>query len=165
MKRFMNYCLALAVASLLVVSTSVADDSAQKDDQGAVRSLVKKALNAIDNESGRIQIVGRQLSDGEKSRLHLLASAREQLQKATALLKQDEEESVDGDQPVRDVVGAVTKGVKSLLKRDKAEGDSAEGLVSKALRILKRDKDGDGVIRKSLSKALKILKRENKGDK
>ena len=165
MKRFMNYCLALAVASLLVVSTSVADDSAQKDDQGAVRSLVKKALNAIDNESGRIQIVGRQLSDGEKSRLHLLASAREQLQKATALLKQDEEESVDGDQPVRDVVGAVTKGVKSLLKRDKAEGDSAEGLVSKALGILKRDKDGDGVVRKSLSKALKILKRENKGDK
>ena len=164
MKRFMNYCLALVVASLLVVSTSVADDSVQKDDQGAVRSLVKKALNAIDNESGRIQIVGRQLSDGEKSRLHLLASAREQLQKATALLKQDEEESVDGDQPVRDVVGAVTKGVKNLLKRDKAEGDSAEGLVSKALRILKRDKDGDGVIRKSLSKALKILKRENKGD-
>jgi hypothetical protein len=164
MKRFMNYCLALAVASLLVVSTSVADDSAQKDDQGAVRSLVKKALNAIDNESGRIQIVGRELSDGEKSRLHLLASAREQLQEATALLKQDEEESVDGDQPVRDVVGAVTKGVKNLLKRDKAEGDSAEGLVSKALRILKRDKDGDGVIRKSLSKALKILKRENKGD-
>jgi hypothetical protein len=160
----MNYCLALVVASLLVVSTSVADDSVQKDDQGAVRSLVKKALNAIDNESGRIQIVGRQLSDGEKSRLHLLASAREQLQKATALLKQDEEESVDGDQPVRDVVGAVTKGVKNLLKRDKAEGDSAEGLVSKALRILKRDKDGDGVIRKSLSKALKILKRENKGD-
>ena len=164
MKRFMNYCLALAVASLLVVSTSVADDSAQKDDQGAVRSLVKKALNAIDNESGRIQIVGRELSDGEKSRLHLLASARDQLQKATALLKQDEEESVDGDQPVRGVVGAVTKGVKNLLKRDKAEGDSAEGLVSKALRILKRDKDGDGVIRKSLSKALKILKRENKGD-
>ena len=109
--------------------------------------------------------MGRVLSNGEQDRLHLLASARQQLQKATALLKQDEEESVDGDQPVKQVVGAVTKGVKNILKRDKAEGDSAEGLVSKALGILKRDKgDEDGVVRKSLSKALKILKRENKGD-
>ena len=164
MKRIMNYCATLVVASLLVVSTSVADDSESKDDQGAVRGLVRKALDAIDSESARIQIVGRALSNGEKNRLHLLANARQQLQTAVASLKQDEEESVDGDQPVRNVVGAVTKGVKSLLKRDKAEGDSAEGLVSKALGILKRDKDGDGVIRKSLSKALKILKRENKGD-
>jgi len=165
MKRFMNYCVVLAVASLLVVSTSVADDSESKDDQGAVRGLVRKALDAIDSESARIQIVGRALSNGEKDRLHLLASARQQLQKATALLKQDEEESVDGDQPVKDVVGAVTKGVKNILKRDKAEDDSAKGLVSKALGILKRDKgDEDGVVRKSLSRALKILKRENKGD-
>ena len=165
MKRFMNYCVALAVASLLVVSTSVADDSESKDDQGKVRGLVRKALDSIDSESARIQIVGRALSDGEKNRLHLLASAREQLQTAVASLKQDEEESVDGDQPVKDVVGAVSKGVKNLLKRDKAERDSAEGLVSKALGILKREKsDQDGVVRKSLSNALKILKRENKGD-
>ena len=164
MKRFMNYCLTLAVASLLVVSTSVADDSESKDDQGAVRGLVRKALDAIDSESARIQIVGRVLSNGEQDRLHLLASARQQLQKATALLKQDEEASVDAE-PVKDVVGAVAKGVKNILKRDKAEDDSAEGLVSKALGILKRDKgDEDGVVRKSLSKALKILKRENKGD-
>ena len=165
MKRIMNYCATLVVASLLVVSTSVADDSESKDNQGAVRGLVRKALDAIDSESARIQIVGRAQSDGEKNRIQLLASAREQLQTAVAALKQDEGESVDGDQPVRDVVGAVTKGVKNLLKRDKAEGDSAGGLISKALGILKRDKgDEGGVIRKSLSKALKILKRENKGD-
>jgi hypothetical protein len=165
MKRIMNYCATLVVASLLVVSTSVADDSESKDNQGAVRGLVRKALDAIDSESARIQIVGRALRDGENDRLHLLASARQQLQTAVASLKQDEEESVDGDQPVKDVVGAVTKGVKNLLKRDKAEGDSAGGLISKALGILKRDKgDEGGVIRKSLSRALKILKRENKGD-
>jgi len=165
MKRIMNYCATLVVASLLVVSTSVADDSESKDNQGAVRGLVRKALDAIDSESARIQIVGRALSNGEKNRLHLLANARQQLQTAVASLKQDEEESVDGDQPVKDVVGAVTKGVKNLLKRDKADGGSAEGLISKALGILKREKgDEGGVIRKSLSRALKILKRENKGD-
>lgn len=165
MKRFMNYCLTLAVASLLVVSTSVADDSESKDDQGAVRGLVKKALDAIDSESARIQTVGRVLSNNEQDRLHLLASARQQIQNATALLKQEEGASADGEQPMKEVVGALTKGVKNLLKRDKAEDDSAEGLVTRALGMLKRDKgDEDGAVRKSLSKALKILKRENKGD-
>jgi len=165
MKRFMNYCLTLAVASLFVVSTSVADDSESKDDQGAVRGLVKKALDAIDSESARLQIVGRVPSNKEQDRLHLLASARQQIQNATALLKQEEGASADGEQPMKEVVGALTKGVKNLLKRDKAEDDSAEGLVTRALGILKRDKgDEEGAVRKSLSKALKILKRENKGD-
>lgn len=164
MKRYISFITTLIVASMLVISTSVADGSAQKDDQGAVRTLVNKALDAIDNEAGRIQFVGRSLTDGERNRLDILASAREQLQNARTALK---DRGDGGDQPIKAVAESVTKAVKNVVKRDGKsgrEGDSSvKELISKALGVLKRDKDEDGIVRKSLSKALKILKRENKG--
>lgn len=114
MKRYISFVVMLIVASTFVIGTSVADDSARGDDQGAVRALAKKATGAVskvvkrDRDRKPVQNTVEKVSDaikavGDSEPVRSVADKLENIAKR------------DGDrQPVKKLAGAL----KDALKRD-----------------------------------------------